>query len=129
MAETKHSWTEQELWVVCICYKENLPIDLALRLTNTTNRKSMEMRYQNCLFLEKGKVENALSHPSKAHVQVWEKIEEFYSTQDPLPKEEPVVKQEQPVVKQEESNIDLFFGLMFFIIIVANLNYMFKLIG
>ena len=79
MAQQKHSWTEQELWVVSVCYKENIPIEVALRLTNTTNAKSMEMRYRNCLFLDKGRVENALSHASSTHQRVWDQIEELYS--------------------------------------------------
>jgi len=84
MEDQKHSWTEQELWTVCVCYKERLPIELALRLTNTTSEKSMRMRYQNCLFLEKGRVENALSHASKKHVEVWNEVEELYSTKTPI---------------------------------------------
>jgi hypothetical protein len=84
MAESKHSWTEQELWVVSVCYKEKLPIELALRLTNTSNEKSMRMRYQNCLFLDKGPVEDALSHASKKHQEVWEKVEEYYTDVEPV---------------------------------------------
>lgn len=87
----KHSWTEQELWVVSVCYKENLPIEIALRLTNTTNAKSMEMRYRNCLFLDKGRVENALSHASSTHQRVWDQIEELYSEIQPF---KPVVPEE-----------------------------------
>ena len=81
-----HSWTEQELWVVCVCYKEKLPINLALRLTNTTSVKSMEMRYQNCLFLEKGRVEGSLSHASKTLIKVWNEVNKKY----PKAIEEPV---------------------------------------
>jgi hypothetical protein len=80
-----HNWTEQELWIVCICYKENLPIDLALRLTNTHSVKSMEMRYRNCLFLDKGRVEGSLSHASKTLVKVWNQVNERYPK-----KEEPI---------------------------------------
>lgn len=76
---TKHSWTEQELWVVCVCYMEGIPVDVALRLTNTTNAKSMEMRYRNCLYLDKGRVEGALSHASKTHEKVWEEVQQVYS--------------------------------------------------
>lgn len=75
-----HSWTEQELRVVCVCYMEQLPIELALRLTNTTNERSMEMRYRNCLFLDKGRVEGALSHASITHQKVWKEVKEFYKT-------------------------------------------------
>ena len=75
---TKHSWTEQELWVVCVCYMEGIPVDVALRLTNTTNAKSMEMRYANCLYLDKGKVEGSLSHASKTHQKVWGQVQELY---------------------------------------------------
>lgn len=87
MAEQKHSWTEQELWTVCVCYKERLPIELALRLTNTTSEKSMRMMYQNCLFLDKGRVQNALSHPSKRLVEAWDDVEELYSTKTPIYKQ------------------------------------------
>ena len=92
----QHNWTEQELWIVSVCYKENLPVDLALKLTNTTNKKSMEMRYQNCLFLDKGKVENSLSHPSKAHVKVWEEMEEMYRNQPSSPT--PEMEEEEEIV-------------------------------
>lgn len=115
MTEERHSWTEQELWVVCVCYKENLPIDLALRLTNTTNKKSMLMRYQNCLFLDKGKVENALSHASKTLVDVWERVQKMYN--------------DIPQKKEEDINVDIIFGFILFTIIFVNINYMLKLIG
>ena len=72
-----HSWTKQELQIVCVCYKHKLPIELALLLTNTTNAKSMEMRYQNCLFLEKGRVEGSLSHASKNLVEAWNEVNEL----------------------------------------------------
>lgn len=121
MTEERHSWTEQELWVVSVCYKENLPVDLALRLTKTTNKKSMEMRYQNCLFLDKGKVENSLSHPSKKHVEVWEDIENMYSGIEPLKKEE--------VPKKEEVNLDFIFGLVLFVIIASNIRYILRILG
>jgi hypothetical protein len=84
MTDQKHSWTEQELWVVCVCYKENLPIELALRLTNTTNEKSMEMRYRNCLFLDKGRVEGSLSHASRKHVEAWENVVKLYDRKDQI---------------------------------------------
>lgn len=90
----KHSWTNQELWTVCVCYKEELPIDVALRLTKTTNEKSMEMRYANCLYLDKGKVEGALSHASKAHQQMWEEVQDWYSHH-----------QLKPLRKQEEDRV------------------------
>jgi len=83
-----HSWTFEELWTVCVCYKEGLPEELALRLTNTTNAKSMAMRYQNCKYLESGPVEGALSHPSKKHVEAWQKVNELYTQVSPLPKAE-----------------------------------------
>lgn len=79
-----HHWTESELYVVCVCYKENLPVELALRLTNTTDEKSMEMRYRNCLYLDKGRVEGALSHPSKNLVEAWEKVKAVYEDKEPL---------------------------------------------
>lgn len=84
MATEKHSWTKQELWVLSICYKEGLSPEFALRLTNTTDEKSIKMRYLNCLYLDKGHVENALSHVSKMHKEVWEKVEEYYSTKEPI---------------------------------------------
>lgn len=74
MTEQKHSWTKQELQIVCVCYKYKLPVELALLLTNTTNAKSMEMRYQNCLFLDKGRVEGSLSHASKNLTEAWNEV-------------------------------------------------------
>ncbi len=92
-----HNWSYSELRTVCICYKENLPIQLALKLTNTTDAKSMEMRYRNCLFLDKGRVENALSHPSKTLVKAWEDVEEMYASLPP-PKEEEFNMMEQIIL-------------------------------
>ena len=84
MSTKMHSWTESELYVVCACYKEGLPVELALRLTNTTDEKSMEMRYRNCLYLDKGPVEGALSHASKKHIEAWEKVKAVYEDKEPL---------------------------------------------
>ena len=88
MAEVKHSWTKKELRTVCVCYLMGAPHETALRLTNTTNEKSMEMRYRNCLFLEKGPVEGSLSHASKTHVEAWNDVCEIYT----------IVKEVEPVV-------------------------------
>ena len=74
-----HSWTKNELRTVCVCYLMGAPHDVALRKTNTTNLKSMEMRYRNCLFLEKGPVEGSLSHASKTHVEAWNDVHEIYN--------------------------------------------------
>lgn len=124
MAETKHSWTEQELWVVCVCYKENLPIELALRLTNTTNVKSMEMRYQNCLYLDKGPVEGSLSHASKTLVKVWEEVENLYDDVDPLNLTQPV-EQQPVIVKEEESNMtETMLTLLFFMYLMMIIRSM-----
>ena len=79
MTEVRHSWTKKELRTVCICYIMRLPRETALRMTNTTNEKSMEMRYQNCLYLEKGPVEGSLSHASKTHVEAWDDVREIYN--------------------------------------------------
>lgn len=120
MTESKHSWTEQELWVVCICYKEKLPVDLALKLTNTTNAKSIEMRYGNCLFLEKGRVDGALSHPSKKHVEVWEKVQKLYENQEYDSESDSESEDEQPVLpkpKQEE-HLDLCSTLLVMLLIM-----------
>jgi hypothetical protein len=75
---SKHTWTEQEYRIVCVCYKEKIPIDLALFLTNTNNRKSMEMRYQNCMFLDKGRIDGSLSHPPRSLAKAWEEVNTFY---------------------------------------------------
>ena len=113
MSEAKHSWTEQELWVVSVCYKEKLPIELALRLTNTKNAKSIEMRYQNCLYLDQGPVEGALSHPSKAHMKVWEEIEDLYDDVEPLNLTQKV--EQPPKPKEEDVNMsETVLTLLFF---------------
>jgi hypothetical protein len=77
---TKHSWTKDELITVCVCYIEKVPIEKALELTGTTDETSMKMRYQNCLFLHKGKVEGSLSHASKLHQEAWKDVQTVYST-------------------------------------------------
>lgn len=74
-----HSWTKQELKIVCFCYMQGLSIEEALLLTDTTDAKSMKMRFANCLYLDKGKVEGSLSHASKAHQEAWKEVQDWYS--------------------------------------------------
>lgn len=112
-----HSWTEQELWVVSVCYKEGLPVELALRLTNTDDELSMKYRYRNCLYLEKGKVEHALSHASKKHIEVWNKIQEYYSDKKILVPDEPDMEK---IVYQS-----LIVSMVFIVFLVAYVFYMF----
>ena len=112
----RHSWTEQELWVVCVCYKEKIPAEVALRLTNTTNKKSIEMRYQNCLFLEKGRVDGALSHPSRVHEEVWTRVEELYRNVVPAPVPAPVP---EPVVEKESNVFCEFLALVVWVYIIV----------
>lgn len=84
----RHSWTKDELLTVCVCYMEKAPIEKALELTDTTDEISMKMRYQNCLYMDKGKVEGSLSHPSKLHQEAWINVKTVYSTLEQLKKEE-----------------------------------------
>jgi hypothetical protein len=111
MSDSKHSWTRDELRIVCICYKEDLPIELALKLTNTTNEKSMQMRYRNCLFLDKGRVEDSLSHASKTLVEVWEEVNSLYYQEEsedefmPEESEQPIVQQQPIVDKRTETSM------------------------
>lgn len=95
----KHSWTKQELKIVSVCYLEHLPIDVALLLTETTDTTSMQMRYRNCLYLDKGKVENSLSHPSKKHVEAWEEVKAVYP------------KKEEFISESVETFVSCFAGL------------------
>lgn len=83
---------------------------MALRLTNTTNAKSMIMRYQNCKYLESGPGEGALSHPSKKMVEVWNQVNEFYSLVPPLPKP-----------KQEVFIGDFLAAVLLLILVLANI--------
>ena len=84
----RHSWTKDELLTVCVCYMEKAPIEKALELTGTTDETSMKMRYQNCLYLHKGKVEGSLSHASKLHQEAWKDVQTVYSTVSKVRKEE-----------------------------------------
>jgi hypothetical protein len=67
---------------------EKAPIDKALELTGTTDETSMKMRYQNCLFLDKGKVQGSLSHASKLHQEAWNDVQTVYSTISKVKEEE-----------------------------------------
>lgn len=105
----KHSWTKEELTILCICYLEKASIETALLLTGTSDAKSIDMRYRNCLFLEKGKVEGSLSHPSKLHVQVWCDLYTVYSTIEKIKEyenEKNVVETEEEEVALEEKKVE-----------------------
>lgn len=114
----KHSWTKEELTILCICYLEKASIETALLLTGTWDAKSIDMRYRNCLFLEQGRVEGSLSHPSKLHVQVWcdlctvystiKKIKEYENEKNVVEKaeEQEEVKDVEPSEEKEEKKVE-----------------------
>jgi hypothetical protein len=74
-----HNWTKEECrltsfeWLKGGKTKEIIKRVMAV-CPNLKNPKSIEMKLQNCLYLRDGHVDGALSHVSRDHRQVWDKL-------------------------------------------------------
>ena len=67
----KHSWTKYDNIMVTIGYLIGISPFYMAYILYYIPQKSIEMKYKNCLYLDKGNVEGALKHASKEHVKVW----------------------------------------------------------
>ena len=68
---TKHTWTEFETSITVLGYLNDVDYkQLGKRLPGIP-LNSIKMKYQNCLYLEKGNIKGALSNCSKLHREVW----------------------------------------------------------
>jgi hypothetical protein len=70
----KHSWTKYDNIMVSIGYLIGISPFYMAYILYYIPQKSIEMKFKNCLYLQKGNVEGSLKHASKEHVKVWKFI-------------------------------------------------------
>jgi len=72
----KHNWTEDETKIICKMYIENkTPDEIHTKLSNI-KLSSIKMKYNNCLYLDKGDVNGSLKNVSKLHSKIWQEIKQ-----------------------------------------------------
>jgi len=77
MDETeKHNWTKNETKIICKMYIDNkTPKEIYTKLSNI-KLSSIKIKYSNCLYLDKGKVNGSLVNVSKLHSKIWQEIKQ-----------------------------------------------------
>lgn len=73
----KHTWTESEDRVCAYLYLHGKPFQDAHRCLPHIPIRSIKMKFQNCLFLDKGNVKNSLSKCSKQNIRVFHQEREI----------------------------------------------------
>ncbi len=68
---TKHTWLEQEDRLCSHLYLHGKSYLDAHSLLPHILSSSIKYKFQNCLFLDKGKVKGSMAHCSKQHVRVF----------------------------------------------------------
>ena len=80
--QSKHIWSREETTLVTRCYLEGKTIQTAHNLVPNIKIASVKMKYANCLYLEKGQVQNALKNVSKMHEDVWNELKSALTIPD-----------------------------------------------
>ena len=70
----KHKWTEVETRFTTLGYLNNVDPKVISKVLPNIPLKSIKMKYQNCLFLDKGNIHRSLCNYSKLHYEVWNSI-------------------------------------------------------
>lgn len=73
----KHQWSTFDNIVVTLGYLIDISPYYIGYMLYYIPRKSIEMKYKSCLYLEQGNVEGSLNHVSKSHKKVWKLINKF----------------------------------------------------
>ena len=68
----KHKWTREENIICSYGYLQKHSCEKIQSLLTNISLNSIKMKYQNCLFLDKGPVKNSLKSCSKLHINIWE---------------------------------------------------------
>jgi hypothetical protein len=69
--QPKHTWLEEEDRICAYLYLHGKPFHDAHRLLPHIQIASIKMKFQNCLFLDKGKVKGSMAHCSKQHIRMF----------------------------------------------------------
>lgn len=69
--QPKHTWLEEEDRICAYLYLHGKPFHDAHRLLPHIHIASIKMKFQNCLFLDKGKVKGSMAHYSKQNVRMF----------------------------------------------------------
>ena len=70
----KHTWTKFETSITVLGYLNHVDYKLLSKRLPGIPLNSIKMKYQNCLYLHKGKIKGALSNCSKMHHEVWNSV-------------------------------------------------------
>jgi hypothetical protein len=70
----KHKWTEVETRFTTLGYLNNVDPKVISKVLPNIPLNSIKMKYQNCLFLDKGDIHSSLCNYSKLHYEVWNSI-------------------------------------------------------
>ncbi len=75
LKEPKHVWTKEENYLVTLSYLKQTPLENVCLLVPNIKKKSVKMKYSNCLFLEQGQVRSALKNCSKMHKEIFAELQ------------------------------------------------------
>ena len=67
----KHTWSISDDRICAYLYLRGAPFQDAHRLLPHIPIRSIKMKFQNCLFLDKGNIKNSLSNCSKQNIRMF----------------------------------------------------------
>lgn len=73
----KHSWSKYDNFVVSLGYLLCISPHYLHYILYYIPLKSINMKYKNCLYLDKGNVTGSLSHVSNDHKKIWTFIKSY----------------------------------------------------
>ena len=67
----KYTWTKNDNIICSICYLQNKTYIQTHLLSPHISLNSINMKYKNCMYLDKGKINGSLENCSKLHKEIW----------------------------------------------------------
>lgn len=72
MGKTK--WTRNDNYVVTKNYLAGISYEITANILQHLKKNSIRLKYNNCLYLERGDVSGSLNHASSMHKEVWKEL-------------------------------------------------------
>jgi hypothetical protein len=72
MGKTK--WTRNDNYVVTKNYLAGISYEITANVLQHLKKNSIRLKYNNCLYLERGDVSGSLKHASSIHKEVWKEL-------------------------------------------------------
>jgi hypothetical protein len=70
----KTKWSRNDNYVVTKNYLAGISYEITANVLPHLKKNSIRLKYNNCLYLDRGDVSGSLKHASRMHMEVWKEL-------------------------------------------------------